>query len=119
MDLTREREILSPRLHFPPQSWWNKVFHAFDVAVDDPRARRRGIRRPTSDHSWIDDELSLIGSKAKGNTTLSASFSSPGEDRSGENKRERERGKRKRRTGGVGKQLREGEERTALYDNAL
>lgn len=95
------------------------MFHAFDVAVDDPRARRRGIRRPTSDHSWIDDELSLIGSKAKGNTTLSASFSSPGEDRSGENKRERERGKRKRRTGGVGKQLREGEERTALYDNAL
>lgn len=88
MDLTREREILFPR--FPPQSWWNKVFHAFDVAVDDPRARRRGIRRPTSDHSWIDDELSLIGSKAKGNTTLSASFSSPGEDRSRENERERE-----------------------------
>lgn len=66
------------------------MFHAFDVAVDDPRARRRGIRRPTSDHSWIDDELSLIGSKAKGNTTLSASFSSPGEDRSRENERERE-----------------------------
>lgn len=60
--------------------------------MDDPRARRRGIRRPTSDHSWIDDELSLIGSKAKGNTTLSASFSSPGEDRSRENTgRERER----------------------------
>ena len=40
----------------------------------DDRAGRRGIRRPTSDHSWIRDECRPPSAKAKGENTLSASF---------------------------------------------
>lgn len=115
--------------------------HLWCRTIVDDRARRRGIRRPTSDHSWIRDEClhprqretlfpcrlvvstQVIGVRREGERGVGHWLSGDVGERggwqawnSGAKEKEEREGRRKH---GGGKQLREGEERTALYDNAL